>query len=69
MKLNPSKCAFCISLVKFLGFIISQRRIEANPETIRAILEMHAPHNTKQLQQLIGRIAALNLFISRYTDN
>ena len=34
MKLNPSKCAFRVSSGKFLGFIISQRRIEANLEKI-----------------------------------
>jgi len=42
--------------------------IKANPEKIRAVLEMQAPCTTKQLQQLTGRIAALNRFISRSTD-
>ena len=27
MKLNPSKCAFGVSLGKFLGFMVSQREI------------------------------------------
>ena len=40
MKLNPSKCAFGVSSGKFLGFIVSKRGIEANPEKVRAILEM-----------------------------
>ena len=40
MKLNPSKCAFGVSSSKFLGFMVSRRGIEANPEKIRAILEM-----------------------------
>ena len=31
MKLNPSKCAFGVSFKKFLGFMVSQRGIEANP--------------------------------------
>ena len=39
MKLNPSKCAFGVSLGKFLGFMVSQRGIEANLEKLRAILE------------------------------
>ena len=34
MKLNPSKCAFGVSLGKFLGFMVSQRGIEANPDKI-----------------------------------
>jgi hypothetical protein len=68
MKLNPAKCAFGVSSGKFLGYLVSQRGIEANPEKVRAVLEMQPPRTTKQLQQLTGRIAALNRFISRSTD-
>jgi hypothetical protein len=68
MRLNPAKCAFGVSSGKFLGFMVSHRGIEANPEKIKAVLEMESPQNTKQLQRLTGRIAALNRFISRSTD-
>ena len=34
MKLNPSKCAFGVMAEKFLGFIVSQRGIEVNPDKI-----------------------------------
>ena len=40
MKLNPSKCAFGVVPGKFLEFMVSQRGIEANPENVRAILDM-----------------------------
>ena len=40
MKLNPSKCAFGVASRKFLGFMVSQRGIEANPNKIQAILNM-----------------------------
>ncbi|KAL0295510.1 UNVERIFIED_CONTAM: Retrovirus-related Pol polyprotein from transposon opus [Sesamum angustifolium] len=43
MKLNPTKCTFGVRGGKFLGFMISQRGIEANPEKIKAILEMNPP--------------------------
>ena len=39
MKLNPSKCVFGVTTGKFLGFIVSQRGIEVNPEKVRAIME------------------------------
>jgi hypothetical protein len=32
MKLNPAKCAFGVSSEKFLGYMVSSRGIEANPE-------------------------------------
>ena len=68
MKLNPSKCAFRVSSGKFLGFMVSQRGIEANLEKVRAILEMSSPRTTKEVQSLTGRVAALNGFISKATD-
>ena len=49
MKLNPSKCAFGVSSRKFLSFMVSQRGIEANPEKVRAILEMSSPKTIKEV--------------------
>ncbi|CAL9011833.1 unnamed protein product, partial [Prunus brigantina] len=43
MRLNPTKCAFGVASGKFLGFMIAERGIEANPEKIRAILDMAIP--------------------------
>ena len=68
MKLNPSKCAFGVSSGKFLGFIVSQRGIEANLEKVRAILEMSSPRTTKEVQSLTGRVATLNRFVSKATN-
>ena len=68
MKLNPGKCAFGVTTGKFLGFMVSQRGIEANPDKIRAIMEMAPPRNVKEVQNLNGKIAALNRFVSRATD-
>ena len=48
MKLNLSKCAFGVSLGKFLGFMVLQRGIEANPDKIQAILSMELPKNVKK---------------------
>uniref|UniRef100_A0A2N9ECS2 RNase H type-1 domain-containing protein n=1 Tax=Fagus sylvatica TaxID=28930 RepID=A0A2N9ECS2_FAGSY len=60
MKLNPEKCAFGVSSGKFLGFMVSQRGIEANPDKIKAILEMSPPTTVKEVQSLTGKAAALN---------
>ncbi|XP_030936484.1 uncharacterized protein LOC115961687 [Quercus lobata] len=53
---------------KFLGFMVSQRGIEANPDKIWAIMKMASPRNVKKVQSLNGKIAALNRFVSRATD-
>ena len=39
MKLNPLKCAFGVSSGKFLGFMVTQRGIEANPIQLKAIMD------------------------------
>ena len=68
IKLNPRKCAFRVTVGKFLGFMVSQRGIKANPDKIRAIMEMVPPRNVKEVQSLNGKIAALNRFVSRATN-
>ena len=68
MRLNLSKCVFGVALGKFLGFVVSQRGIEANLEKVRAIIDMASPKTIKDVQKLTGRIAALNRFVSRTTD-
>ena len=50
MKLNPAKCAFGVSAGKFLGFIVNHRGIEANPNKIKAVLDMPSPSGIKEVQ-------------------
>jgi len=51
MKLNPEKCVFGVKAGKFLGFLLSERGIEANPEKCAAILAMRSPISVKEVQQ------------------
>ncbi|RVW17494.1 Retrovirus-related Pol polyprotein from transposon 17.6 [Vitis vinifera] len=68
MKLNPSKCAFGISVGKFLGFMVSQRGIEVSPDQVKAVIETPPPKNKKELQRLTGKLVALGRFIARFID-
>ena len=49
MKLNPSKCAFGVTVGKFLGFMVSQKGIEVNPKKVRAITELDPPKTVKEV--------------------
>ena len=51
---------------KLLGFLVSHRGIEANPDKIRAIEEMRPPQRLKDMQHLAGCMAALGRFISKF---
>jgi hypothetical protein len=65
LKINLTKCSFGVSAGKHLGFLVSVRGIEANPEKIQAILTMGKPAKLHDMQKLAGRIAALSRFIAR----
>ncbi|KAK0574861.1 hypothetical protein LWI29_030216 [Acer saccharum] len=68
MRLNPTKCVFGVSSGKFLGFMVHQRGIEANPDKIRAVIDLLPPRRAKDIQKLNGMIVALSRFISKLTD-
>ena len=60
MMLNPAKCVFGVPAGKLLGFLVSNRGIEANPEKIKAITSLAKPASINDVQRLAGRIAALS---------
>uniref|UniRef100_A0A2N9ETC4 Uncharacterized protein n=1 Tax=Fagus sylvatica TaxID=28930 RepID=A0A2N9ETC4_FAGSY len=68
LRLNASKCVFGVGSGKFLGFMVSHRGIEVNPDQIKVIQELKAPRTHKEVQRLTGMTAALSRFISRSAD-
>jgi hypothetical protein len=67
-KLNPEKCVFGITKGKVLSCLVSTKCIEANPDKIKAIIQMQPPQRRKDVQKLTGRIASLNRFISKLAE-
>ena len=63
LRLNPDKCTFDVEAVKFLGFFLTSRGIEANPDKCEVVLEMASPRSICEVQQLTGRVAALSRFL------
>ena len=51
-----------------MGYIVTHRGIEVNPDHIKAITNMRTPQNPKEVQKLTGMAAALNRFRSRLAD-
>ena len=66
--LNATKCSFGVGLGKFLGYMVTHKRIEVNPDQIKVINNLQPPRNPKEVQKLTGMMAALNRFISRSAD-
>ena len=68
LRLNASKCSFGVGSGKFLGYMVTYRGIEVNPDQIKAINDLKPPRNAKDVQKLTGMIAVLNRFISKLAD-
>ena len=65
LRLNASKCSFGVGSGKFLGYMVTHRGIEVNPDQVKAINNLQPPRNPKEIQRLTGMMVALNRFISR----
>jgi hypothetical protein len=68
LKLNLEKCVFGIHKGEVLGCLVSTKGIEANPDKIKAPVEMQDLVSVKDVQKLTGRVAALNRFIPRAAE-
>ena len=68
LHLNASKCSFGVGSGKFLGYMVTHREIEVNPDQIKVINSLQPPRNPKEVQKLTRMTAALNRFISRSVD-
>ena len=68
LRLNASKYSFGVGSGKFLGYMVTHKGIEVNPDQIKAINSLRTPQNPKEVQKLTGMAAALNRFISRSAD-
>ncbi|GKV28120.1 hypothetical protein SLEP1_g37206 [Rubroshorea leprosula] len=68
MKLNPLKCTFAIESGKFLGYVVSKKGIEVNPEKVQVVQQMEPPKTIKDVQRLTGRVVALHRFIARLAE-
>ena len=67
LRLNLAKCTFGVKSGKLLGFMVSQKGIEVDPDKVRAILEMLVPQTEKEVRGFLGRLNYIARFISQLT--
>ena len=60
---NTQKCVFCNTMIKFLGHVIDQTGIRANPEKTLAIQEMKPPTTVSELRRFLGMVNQLGKFL------
>jgi hypothetical protein len=54
MKLNPEKCTFSVPSGKLLGYMVSHRGIDPNPEKVSAITKMMPSESLHDVQKFMG---------------
>jgi len=65
LRLNTKKCTLSVEEGKFLGFMLTHKEIEANPDKCREIADMCSFANMKEIQRLMGRLTSLSRFIPK----
>ena len=68
LRLNPKKCTFGVTSRKLLGYMVSERGIEADPDKIRVILDMLAPRTEREVRGFLGILQYISRFIARLTN-
>jgi hypothetical protein len=68
LKLNPEKCVFGVSRGKVIGYLVSVKGIEANPDKINSIAHMKPPWTRMEVQRLTNRRVALNRFMAKIAE-
>nr|KYP59184.1 Retrovirus-related Pol polyprotein from transposon opus [Cajanus cajan] len=56
LKLNPEKCSFRVQAGKFLGFLLTHRGIEENPDKCSAIINMRSPSMVKECEEAFTKL-------------
>ncbi|XP_017979875.1 PREDICTED: uncharacterized protein LOC108662802 [Theobroma cacao] len=67
LRLNPVKCTFGVTSGKLLGFVISERGIEVDPDKVQAIRNLPLPKTQKEVRGFLGRLNYIARFISQLT--
>ena len=66
--MNLKKCTFGVTSRKLLGYMVSERGIEADPDKIKAILNMLALRTERVIRGFLGRLQYISRFIARLTN-
>ena len=67
LKLNPAKCTFEATFGKLLGFVVSKKGTEIDPDKVRAIQDLPPLRTQKEVRSFIGRLNYIARFISQMT--
>ena len=56
LKLNLAKCTFRATFKKLLGFVVSKKGIEIDPDKVRVIQDLPLPQTQKEVRSFMRRL-------------
>ena len=68
LTLNKEKCVFNTTSIKFLGQLVDNTGVKADPDKIRAIQGLKPPTNVSELRRFLGMINQLSKFAPNLAD-
>lgn len=68
LTISPSKSNFCCQQLEFLGYILSEKGLQANPAKISAIKEFPTPVSVRDVRRFIGAASWYRRFIHKFAE-
>ncbi len=68
IKLNPDKCRFGLSSVKYCGHVLSEKGLQPDPDRVKAIQEMPRPTSKEGVSEFIGMVTYCSKFIPNMSE-
>ena len=65
LRMNPMKCAFGVSVGKFLGLLVHHRGISVDPAKVTAIATMKSPTTVRELKSFLRKVSYIRRFVPR----
>jgi len=65
---NRDKCAFSVTKLHTLGYIIENGEVRPDPERLKALRDMPAPHDAQSMKRVVGMFSYYSKWIPKFSD-